>query len=137
MEKKFQSEMNEKEKRKGKNKELGAWGEERSDRRKVAALDAGCRRDFERDDLGCVEQPEARLSRKTRGQGQIFENLTWLNANEAAEYLRLPSVGMLRVLVCKREVPFHKWGRRLRFRKLELDRLIEASRNGGVRYGDQ
>jgi len=68
---------------------------------------------------------------KTRHPALIFENLTWLTSNEAADYLRLPSVGALRVLVCKRRVPFHKLGRSLRFKKSELDRLLEASRNGG------
>lgn len=67
-----------------------------------------------------------------RNSSVFFENLTWLTANEAAQYLRLPSVGALRVLVCKRRIPFHKLGRRLRFKKVELDRLLESSRNGGV-----
>ncbi len=66
------------------------------------------------------------------GSTLFFENLTWLTSNEAAQYLRLPSVGALRVLVCKRRVPFHKLGRNLRFKKVELDRLMEASRNGGI-----
>jgi len=61
----------------------------------------------------------------------IFENLTWLTSNEAAEYLRLPSVGALRVLVCKRRVPFHKLGRSLRFKRAELDRLLDASKHTG------
>jgi len=66
------------------------------------------------------------------GSTLLFENLTWLTSNEAAQYLRLPSVGALRVLVCKRRVPFHKLGRNLRFKKAELDRMMEASRNGGI-----
>ena len=65
------------------------------------------------------------------GSSGLFENLTWLTANEAAEYLRLPSVGALRVLVCRRGIPFHKLGRRLRFKKVDLDRVLETSRNGG------
>ena len=65
-------------------------------------------------------------------QGSVFfENLTWLTSDEAAEYLRLPSVGALRALVCRRKVPFHKLGRSLRFKKNELDRLLECSRKGG------
>lgn len=69
---------------------------------------------------------------KTWNSNLIFENLTWLTSREAAEYLRLPSVGALRVLVCKRQIPFHKLGRNLRFKKTELDRLLETSRNGGI-----
>jgi excisionase family DNA binding protein len=75
-----------------------------------------------------VEEPRKKLWDSTL----LFENLTWLTSNEAAQYLRLPSVGALRVLVCKRRVPFHKLGRNLRFKKAELDRLMEASRNGGI-----
>jgi len=64
-------------------------------------------------------------------QKKFFENLTWLTSNEAADYLRLPSVGALRVLVCKRRLPFHKLGRSLRFKRVELDRLLEASKHFG------
>jgi excisionase family DNA binding protein len=71
-------------------------------------------------------------SRKIGDSAKLFENLTWLTSNEAAHYLRLPSVGALRVLVCKRRVPFHKLGRSLRFKKVELDRLLESSRTGGI-----
>src|SRR4051812_8230933 len=70
-------------------------------------------------------EQNSRLKRKTRNSNQIFENLTWLTSNEAADYLRLPSVGALRVLVCKRRIPFHKLGRSLRFKRVELDRLLE------------
>jgi excisionase family DNA binding protein len=62
---------------------------------------------------------------------KFFDNLTWLTSDEATEYLRLPSVGALRALVCKRKLPFHKLGRCLRFKKIELDRLLEGSRKGG------
>lgn len=68
----------------------------------------------------------------TGSSEKFFENLIWLTAIEAAEYLRLPSVGAIRVLVCKRKIPFHKLGRNLRFKRIELDRLLEASRNGGI-----
>jgi excisionase family DNA binding protein len=77
-------------------------------------------------------EQNSRLESKTRSSNQIFENLIWLTSNEAAEYLRLPSVGALRVLVCKRRIPFHKLGRSLRFKRAELDRLLEVSRNGGL-----
>lgn len=69
---------------------------------------------------------------KSQGLRLLFENLIWLNSNEAAVYLRLPSVGALRVLVCQRRIPFYKLGRSLRFKKSELDRLLDASRNGGI-----
>ena len=82
--------------------------------------------------LYSVDQPGSRLKTRARAKVKFFENLVWLDANEAAEYLRLPSVGVLRVLVCQRKVPFHKLGRRLRFKKMELDRLVEASTYGGI-----
>ena len=78
------------------------------------------------------DRTETHVEHRQRNSGQLFENLTWLTSSEAAEYLRLPSVGALRVLVFKRQVPFHKLGRNLRFKKCELDRLLEASRTGGI-----
>ena len=77
------------------------------------------------------EKMKSRLGMQSRYSKQFLENLTWLTSNEAANYLRLPSVGALRVLVCKRRVPFHKLGRSLRFKRVELDRLLEASKHLG------
>jgi hypothetical protein len=54
----------------------------------------------------------------------FFENLKWLNSEEAVMYLRLPSVGALRNLVYRRQIPFTKLGRSLRFDRLELDRFL-------------
>lgn len=116
---------------KGKKQSVGAEEEEKSKQHVDSTNDAGWRGEFEGLGLSCVEQPGARLKTKTRGTGQIFENLTWLTSNEATEYLRLPSVGALRVLVWKRQLPFHKLGRSLRFKRAELDRLLEVSRNRG------
>ena len=76
-------------------------------------------------------EEKAASKMEVRSPRMIFENLTWLTSNEAAEYLRLPSVGALRVLVCKRRVPFHKLGRSLRFKRAELDRLLDASKHTG------
>jgi excisionase family DNA binding protein len=82
--------------------------------------------------LRSKKEEKSLLDKKTKYSQKFFENLTWLTSNEAADYLRLPSVGALRVLVCKRRVPFHKLGRSLRFKRAELDRLLEASRSGGL-----
>lgn len=84
---------------------------------------------------GVVDSREKESSRKvlsTWGSSLIFENLTWLTSSEAAHYLRLPSVGALRVLVFKRRLPFYRIGRSLRFKKCELDRLLDCSKNGGI-----
>jgi excisionase family DNA binding protein len=77
-------------------------------------------------EVSCSER-----SSRNENLGLIFENLIWLTSKEASTYLRLPSVGALRVMVCKRQIPFHKLGRSLRFKRSELDRFIESSRNGG------
>jgi excisionase family DNA binding protein len=61
-------------------------------------------------------------------QGNVFfNNLIWLNTNEAAEYLRV-SPGHLRVLVCRGAIKAYKFTkRRNRFKRIELDRMIESS----------
>jgi excisionase family DNA binding protein len=110
----------------GENKSKAVDGEKTWSDAESAGLD-----ELSKASLYCVEQPGSRPRRQMRGTGKIFENLTWLTSNEAAEYLRLPSVGALRVLVWKRQLPFHKLGRSLRFKRAELDRLLEVSRIGG------
>ena len=57
----------------------------------------------------------------------IFENLKWLTSREAVTYLRLPSAGALRNLVYRRQIPFAKLGRSLRFDREALDRFLESS----------
>ena len=61
---------------------------------------------------------------------QLFfdKNAKWLTAQEAASYLRLPSVGMIRYLVCERRIPFYKLGRSLRFKVCDLDAILESSK---------
>ena len=81
--------------------------------------------------VGFKQQEKLRQTKVTQDSRKFFENLTWLTSSEAAEYLRLPSVGALRVLVCKRRLPFHKLGRSLRFKRAELDRLLEVSKQIG------
>lgn len=49
----------------------------------------------------------------------------WLTAAEAAVYLRLPSVYALYKRVERGQVPAHRWGRHFRFRRRELDALLE------------
>lgn len=65
-----------------------------------------------------------------------FTGLDWLNSEEAAIYLRLltkkgqPCKERLRNLVNKGRVPFYKPFGRLMFRRSELQKLIETSRQG-------
>ena len=55
----------------------------------------------------------------------LLERLTWLNTNEAAFYLR-KSANALRIMVCRGYIRPRKFRRRLYFRKVELDRLLES-----------
>jgi len=57
----------------------------------------------------------------------FFQNLKWLTSREAVVYLRLPSTGALRNLVYRRQIPFVRLGRRLRFDRERLDRFLESS----------
>ena len=56
----------------------------------------------------------------------LFDNLVWMTSEEAAKYLR-KTVGALRVMVCRGQIHARKFHRRLYFRRLELDRLLETS----------
>ena len=59
----------------------------------------------------------------------FFENLIWLTANEAAEYLRI-SVENLRVKVHRGQLKPKYLNGKLRFRRSELDDLLESSVKG-------
>ena len=55
-----------------------------------------------------------------------FDQLTWLNSEEAAKYLR-KTANALRIMVCRGYLRPRRFRRRLYFRKVELDRLLESS----------
>jgi excisionase family DNA binding protein len=57
----------------------------------------------------------------------LFDNLVWMTSEEAATYLRT-TVGALRTAVCRGQIRARKWRRRLYFKKMELDLLLESSR---------
>jgi excisionase family DNA binding protein len=57
----------------------------------------------------------------------LFENLTWMNTQEAANYLRI-TVNSLRIKVSRGEVKPCHLGKSLRFKRTELDKLMEASK---------
>lgn len=54
-----------------------------------------------------------------------LENVRWLTSSEAAQYLRV-SVSSLKMMVYRGTVRVRKLGRRNRFLREELDRLITA-----------
>jgi excisionase family DNA binding protein len=53
----------------------------------------------------------------------------WLTSREAAEYLKI-SVGTLLNLTSRGAVPFYKFGRRNRYLKSELRRLLLGQKRG-------
>jgi hypothetical protein len=62
----------------------------------------------------------------------VFDNLVWMTSEEAARYLR-KSANALRIAVYRGQLRARKWRRRLYFKKVELDRLIDASpKTGGI-----
>lgn len=73
-------------------------------------------------------------SQTNDSKGQLFENLIWLNSNEAAQYLRV-SPKALRVWVCRGVIIPYKLGRLNRFKRKDLDRLIESSNSKEVHRG--
>lgn len=70
---------------------------------------------------------------------QNLDDSDWLNATEAAAYLRIfsksgrPCTARIRNLANQGRIPFYKPYGRLLFRRSELKRLIESSRKGGFK----
>lgn len=54
-----------------------------------------------------------------------LENVRWLTTSEAAQYLRV-SISSLKMMVYRGQVRVRKLGRRNRFLREELERLITA-----------
>lgn len=52
-----------------------------------------------------------------------------LTAQEAADYLRIP-LGSLYVRISRKQIPYARLGRLLRFKKSDLDRLLESQYRG-------
>lgn len=74
------------------------------------------------------------LEEGPKGPLLLFENLIWLNAKEASEYLRL-SVSSLRLKVHRGQIKGYKLGNLLRFKKSDLDQLLESSPTEGDSNG--
>lgn len=68
---------------------------------------------------------ETTMNDKTN-ETTLFNNKTWMNSREASEYLRT-TLGSLRNMVYRGKLPAKKFGNRLRFKRVELDRLIDNS----------
>lgn len=64
----------------------------------------------------------------TRGnERMLFENQKWMNSREAANYLRI-SENSLRIKVSRGEIKPYRLGKRLRFKRSELDCMMELSK---------
>ncbi|MGK5089927.1 helix-turn-helix domain-containing protein [Bdellovibrionota bacterium FG-2] len=55
-----------------------------------------------------------------------LNSLTWLDSKEAAKYLR-KTANALRIMACRGYLRPRKFRRRLYFRRLDLDRMLESS----------
>jgi hypothetical protein len=66
----------------------------------------------------------------SNGSMKFFNNLIWMNSEEAAFYLR-KTVGALRTAVCRGQISAKKFQRRLYFRRKDLDSLLENSQTIG------
>lgn len=55
-----------------------------------------------------------------------LNSLVWLDSEEAAKYLR-KSANALRIMVYRGYIRPRRFRRRLYFRRIELDRLLESS----------
>lgn len=55
---------------------------------------------------------------------QNVEEVTWLNAEQAVEYLSLTSKKTLYMAVWRKQIPKHKMGGRLLFNRRELDEYL-------------
>jgi excisionase family DNA binding protein len=51
----------------------------------------------------------------------------WFTSKEAADYLRI-SANNLRTRVCRGQIVTYRFGNRLRFRKIDLDKLLEQNK---------
>lgn len=56
----------------------------------------------------------------------LFDKLKWMNAREAAFYLRV-SVGQIRNMVWRGQLKSYKVRNRLRFLRTDLERLVKPS----------
>ena len=70
---------------------------------------------------------------KLRRRSGALRPTEWLGARDAARYLGLPSRKALYQAVRRGQVPVHRLGtRRMRFRRIELDQVLQRSRQGSV-----
>ena len=62
----------------------------------------------------------------SKNSEMFFNNKIWMDSKEAANYLR-KTANALRIMVYRGYIRPRKFRRRLYFRRIELDRLLESS----------
>lgn len=66
-------------------------------------------------------------------EGMVMEeqNVTF-TAKEAAKYLKI-SYWIITQLVKRGEIPYHRWGRKIFFKKINLDKFIDEQEESAVK----
>ena len=59
----------------------------------------------------------------SNSETKFFDRLKWINTKEAALYLRV-SVGQIRNMVWRGQLPSYRMSNRLRFLKTDLDKVV-------------
>lgn len=76
-----------------------------------------------------IKRPQNEI---TGQEEKIFDY--WMNSKEAARFLSV-SYAQLRNLTSNGRIPYYKFGRSNRFKKSELEKVLESEPRG-IRYGD-
>jgi hypothetical protein len=97
------------------------------------AQELGRLRELAMQDSQQRHQPGRSLDRRAAAADSPGGAPEWLNASEATRYLGLPSCKALYQAVRRGQVPMHRFGaRRMRFRRLELDSILERGRQASA-----
>jgi excisionase family DNA binding protein len=81
------------------------------------------KKENEKTNRGMRELDEETGNRQKVEEWEGITNKEWMNAFEAAEYCGV-SYGAIRNMTYRREIPFYKFGRRLRFRVEDIRNLL-------------
>ncbi len=66
------------------------------------------------------------VTAEIQNSAQLFENLKWITTKEAAQYLRV-SVGQIRNMVWRGQLPSYRINNRLRFLRSDIDKIVKPS----------
>ncbi len=94
-------------------------GTEYKDQKRVSSVRVGA---IESKKITSVSTGSLFENKIAREQNSL-EKTEWLNSSEAAQYLRV-SVNSIKTMVYRGQIRVHKLGRRSRFHRHELERMI-------------